>query len=922
MDPQKLYNDLKINPETFKALFNGKYNQDNFRNTAESLAQDLSTYDNSRMAGRLLIYDCARLCDNIETYAYTLKNRLSKKTFKYILENKEILQKVLNEYVFYDYKDHDYFSAKTLIEGYLLKPSFDEDAFETPSLKNMRMAIQFYMDISLEKVIQCFKELSMGYYTPASPTIFNAGTSKPQQSSCFLIKIDDTLESILYTGIGDAGLISSLSGGLGITISKIRHSQIGVEGQSSGVIPAARVYDKLITYVDQRGKRKGAATVFLDISHIDIWDFVNATNNFISHELRFSNLNTCIWMHDLFFKRLLTNGKWTVFCPAKAKGLIGSYGYKFEEKYLHYEKLADEQQKEYENLKNQMKILKERLFNDKTLNSQYQDILQKVLDCKKNLIEHKVYDAKELFKHIIDIQVKSGMPYIMYGDTINHKSNQKNTGEVDGSNLCLEVTEVATPEEIASCNLSSINMSKFTKGEIVVKNDATIEEIDKSIVENYDFDLLGQIVCSVVENLDRVISTNYYPLDEHDKEYNTVSQGKISKLNNKMRPLGVGVSGFDDAIKEMDLIYESSYTRRFNKLFFNCCYFNAMIKSMILAIIYGKYDEFSTKSYDKFDGVVDGKIKYVECKGSPLSNGQFQFDLWLEEFDMLEKMGDLDKNVIEIDNYRPIDPKIWGQKSISFNLNGENITIEPSWDSLRKNIMKYGVRNSLIFALMPTATTAQIMRNCESTECHVTNLYCRNVKSGSYTICNRHLVKDLEKLNIWNPRLIDFISACNGSVKHLTKFIEDHSSIYPHLFNNGILNPEKRNRLEYLQNKYKTMFEIKQKTVLLYASERGPFICQSQSTNIYMQDPTIEKMEACHSLTNKLRLKTGMYYLRQSAAKEIGKFNISTETISYYEKNFGQFKNLYKDKYDEYKLPIPLENDKIKCNDEVCLSCQ
>lgn len=340
-----------------------------------------------------------------------------------------------------------------------------------------------------------------------------------------------------------------------------------------------------------------------------------------------------------------------------------------------------------------------------------------------------------------------------------------------------------------------------------------------------------------------------------------------------------------------------------------------MAKSMILAINYGEYSEFRKGEYKKFSKVENGKIIWETKKGSPLSNGEFQFDLWNQEFDMLDQMGDLDKNVIKRENYQPLDPSTWGQKSIIVN---KDITIEPTWESLRTNIMKYGVRNSLIFALMPTATTAQIIGNCESTECHVTNLYSREVNSGSFTICNRHLVRDLEKLGVWDSKLVEFIAACNGNIEHLIKFVKD---FFPHLLDGKELKSDLLTRLKYLQNKYKTMFQIKQKFVLELASERGPFICQSQSTNIYLSDPTIKQMEAVHSLTHKLRLKTGMYYLRQSAAKEIGKFNLSSEIIEYYEKNIGTYSTPAPGKYEETKLPKPIDN-KFVCNEEVCTACQ
>lgn len=915
MEYEELSRGLNIIHDNVRTFFEGEYDTQKFRNNAMKLAGDLSSYDNSKMAGRMLIYDISRPCSNLRNYINVMGLRLHPNIKKFMIEHIDRMQTELTKTKVLEYRDHDYFSASTLIKLYLLKPAFDEEAFESPGIQKMRMATQFYYEQGIDRVIQCFYELSCGYYSPASPTQFNAGTDKPQMSSCFLLEIGDTLDSILYTGVGDSGVISSLNGGLGIGLSNLRHSQVGLTGMSSGILPVARIYDKLIKYVDQRGKRSGAGTAFLDISHIDIWDFIEATDNFKSHDLRLSDLNTCIWMHDLFFRRVSQKGNWTVFCPAKAKGLIGTYGYEFVKLYEHYEALAEKRMTEYKQLKEKLTDLKVKIIkepNNDEYHREYESTLLEEVTARKACIEHKVYKAEEIFKKIIDIQVRSGMPYLMNGDTINAKSNQSNIGVVNSSNLCQEITEVSTPDNIASCNLSAINIAKYVKSKV----DKAYSKISVAIYNAFNFDLFGMMVQSMVENLNSVIDHNYYPLDERDKQGKVTKQGKISEYNLKARPLGLGCHGFDDAIKMMDLAYESIHTEVFNKLLFACYYFNALIASVKLSIKHGHYDYFKTGqcclTYFDDNKQVMSKI----MRGSYMANGILQFDLWRHEASVLKANGHLDEKIYCHEDDVPIDPQMWGQNYDMFDHNGTIYTFIPDWNDLKEMIQKHGVRNSLFLSNMPTASTAQILNNSETLEAHQSNLYSRNVNIGSFTVCNRHLSKDLGNLGLWHPKLIDFIAVCQGSVKYLIQFVEDHHDLFPHVFEERSPNFDNqkytlisdiRERLRWLTEKYKTMFEISQKTFLKYTRQRAIYIDQSQSTNIHVSDPTVEKMSAIHSYTQKLRLKTCMYYLRQESAKPIGAFNISSEIIAYHAKLTGN-----------KKIDTPI----VCTRESNCISCQ
>ncbi len=1024
MDAADIVKGLNVNVETIHTALKGEYDSNRVKATALALAADLSTYDNSRAAGRLLIFDCTRPCGTVKDYAMFMEPRLHVPTYTFLIDNATALQTAVAAGVASDYEHHDLFSASTMIKTYLMKPTYGEDPWETPQQLYLRVAVFLFATHGLERVLQCYRELSAGLYTPASPSLFNLGTKKPQGSSCFLIKIGDDLYEILYTGVGDCGMISKLNGGLGIGVSDLRHSMIGDVGVSAGIMPALRVYDKSVKYVDQGGKRDGAATVVLRMHHIDAREFIQATDNFMDHQFRFSTLNTCMWMSRLFFKRVEQGGKWTVFCPAKAKALKGLYGHEFEIAYVKMELLAAQREQEFEAASDAAEALRKRVFADPTnadIRTAYMAARMVKINARKARIEHKVYKADDLYDLICDVQIKSGMPYIMHGDSVNAKSNQKNLGTIDQTNLCLEVlerTNARNPDGIPSCNLHSMNMAAYARDRVTVSH--THPDFLKQLREAYDFGLYGRMTGSVVENLEELIDKNYYPLDEHDADGNVTKRGKISSLNFDMRNLGIGVSGWSDAVALMDLAYDDPRTEMWNKLVFACSYFNGMVASIKLAIERGEYYEFRTGSYQQYTGFTeerapDGKPRrvpqYVECKGSPLANGQFQFDLWAEEAQYLSDFGELDAKVYNREDDKPMDPLLWGQKPISFTtrMHGAEgmditITIEPTWAALRAAVMRYGVRHSLLFALMPTASTAQTFRNAESTEAHQANLYTRQVISGNYTVINRHLDRDLTELKCWTPKLIQFLGACKGSVEWLLHYIEDHPAEFRHVFEEkttfmskgftvtvdkpkaipdtvevevdgdkytealtveqkaaiaactaptitlqvdvgldlnmmgtgtvtlaipakpptevtvthlGIeykvpltadhlkqyaeakpgstvslvvsaiveqfaMHPHIRARLTWLIEKYKTMFEISQKVNIRYAAQRGRYVCQSQSLNIYVRDPTKLKLKAIHSYTNKIGLKTGMYYLRQDPAKFTGNFSTDADILRYY----------------------------------------
>lgn len=748
--------------------------------SARILGYDISHYNNLLMAGRLAIEDLKiKAPKTLLEYGHIMKNRLNETVFEFILVNHEQLQKVIDENSANDY-DHDWFSANTMITMYCAKPTYDSDPVETPQYTWMRVAIQMYHN-SITEVIQAYIEMSKGYYSPATPTILNAGMKNHQLASCFLLTIDDDLECILKTGVYYGGMISKSSGGLGFDVSRIRHSEIGDIGWSHGIVPMIYMYNSMIRYVDQGGRRKGAATVFLRPHHIDIEDFVELPRKVGDKYARAHDINVCLWTSWIFWDRIRTDGQWTLFCPAKTPQLNDISGEEFTREYL----LAEQ---------------------DTSISPKYK----------------KVVSARDLYNKILNVQRESGMPYIMNGDAANIKSNHRHLGYIRSSNLCLEIIEFTDNDTIASCNLHSLSLRMFAKGPI----------IGRAIVDSVDFNLLASVTRNVVNNLNSVIDNNYYPLDKPG------SPGIINKSNKKHRPVGLGASGFAEMLHILDLPFESPLTNEVNKMVFACIYWNAFAQSVQLAITDGKYDSF---------------------EGSPTSEGKLQFDLWAEEFKILGPNA-----VRKEEDDIPIDPSSWGQKEFILYQDGFQLdTIFPTWDDLKRCIMKYGLRNSLLTALMPTASTAQIRRNCESVEAHQNNMYSRKVLTCSYPVLNRYLVSDLESLGLWNETTVEYIKTKNGSVKDFNTYILANPDLFPKFKVDNL------NRLLHVEKKFRTMWEIPQKVFMNLAAERGRYIDQSASTNVYIKDCSDDKLRACHMYANSLGLKTIIYYLRQTGGETI-----------------------------------------------------
>ncbi len=643
---------------------------------------------------------------------------LSKETYGVIKKNAALL----DSNIIYDRDfSYDYFGFKTLERSYLMK--IGGNIVERPQHLLMRVAVGIHGE-DIQAVIETYNLLSEKWFTHATPTLFNAGTPKPQLSSCFLLTMkDDSIDGI-YDTLKQCAKISQSAGGIGLSAHHIRAkgSYIkGTGGTSNGIVPMLRNFDMTARYVDQGGgKRKGSFAIYLEPWHADVFDFLELKKNHGKEELRARDLFYALWIPDLFMKRVEQNEIWSLFCPNEAPGLSDCYGEEFERLYEKYEK-----------------------------EGRYR----------------KQIKAQDLWFEILESQIETGTPYILYKDAANKKSNQKNLGTIKSSNLCTEIIEYTSPDEVAVCNLASIALPKF------ITEDGT-----------FDHKTLYDVTYVITKNLNKVIDVNYYPVEE------------AKRSNFRHRPIGIGVQGLADTFIKLHMPFDSSEAKALNIDIFETIYFASMTASKDLAKLDGPYETF---------------------KGSPVSKGIFQFDMW---------------------GVSPTSGR-W------------------DWASLKKEVKKHGARNSLLLAPMPTASTSQILGNNECFEPYTSNIYTRRTLSGEFIVVNKYLMRDLIALGLWNEGMKNRLIEANGSIQNI---------------------PEIPQRTKDL---YKTVWEISQKVILEMAADRGAYICQSQSMNIHIQDPNFGKMTSMHFYAWKLGLKTGMYYLRSKAATDAIKFTLDKAIV-------------------------------------------
>lgn len=638
----------------------------------------------------------------------------------------------LNSAIVYD-KDfnYNYFGFKTLERSYLLR--INGKVAERPQHMIMRVAVGIHGD-NVEKVIETYNLMSSKYFTHASPTLFNAGTPQPQLSSCFLVSMkEDSIEGI-YDTLKTCAMISKTAGGIGLNVHCIRATGsyiAGTNGSSNGLVPMLQVFNNTARYVDQGGnKRPGAFAIYLEPWHADIFDFIDLRKNHGKEEARARDLFYALWIPDLFMKRVEGNGDWSLFCPNEAPGLADIWGEKFEELYHKYENTPG--------------------------------------------LPRRTIKAQKLWYAILESQTETGNPFMLYKDACNRKSNQQNLGTIRSSNLCTEVVEYSAPDEVAVCNLASLALPTFidiTRGE-------------------YDFGKLHGVTKVIVNNLNKIIDINYYPVEE------------ARRSNMRHRPIGLGVQGLADAFLALRMPFDSPQAKQLNIQIFETIYHAAVEASIELSMVEGPYSTY---------------------EGSPASKGRLQFDLW---------------------DVTPTD--LW------------------DWASLKEKLAKHGLRNSLLVSPMPTASTSQILGFNECFEPYTSNIYSRRVLAGEFQVVNPWLLKDLVDMGLWSDNMKNRIIADNGSIQNIPNIPADIKALY------------------------KTVWEISQKTIIDMAADRGPYIDQSQSLNIHIQNPTMGKLTSMHFYGWKKGLKTGMYYLRTQAAAAAIQFTVNKEALKVEDTNIAR----------------------------------
>ncbi|TDE11769.1 ribonucleoside-diphosphate reductase subunit alpha [Dyadobacter psychrotolerans] len=645
---------------------------------------------------------------------------ISKEVYDVIRQNASLFDST----IIYD-RDYayDYFGYKTLEKSYLLK--VEGKIVERPQHMLMRVAVGIHHD-DVQAAVETYHLLSEKWFTHATPTLFNAGTPKPQMSSCFLLTMKEDSISGIYDTLKSCAMISQSAGGIGLSIHDVRATGSyikGTNGQSNGIVPMLRVFNDTARYVDQGGgKRKGSFAIYMEPWHADIFDFLDLKKNHGKEEQRARDLFYALWIPDLFMKRVEANDTWSLFDPHECPGLSDTHSADFEKLYERYE-----------------------------------------LEGKAR----KTIKAQDLWFAIMESQIETGTPYMLYKDHANSKSNQKNLGTIKSSNLCTEIIEYTAPDEVAVCNLASIALPKFV-------------EMGKDGFMRFDHQKLYEITKVITRNLNKIIDLNYYPVPEAEKS------------NKRHRPIGIGVQGLADAFCMLRMPFDSDEARQLNKDIFETIYYGAMESSMELAIKNGPYETWA---------------------GSPISQGIFQFDMW---------------------NVKP-ESNRW------------------DWEKLRKEVVQNGVRNSLLLAPMPTASTSQILGNNECFEPFTSNIYVRRVLSGEFVVVNKFLLKDLVKLGLWNEEMKNNLVRASGSIQPIP----------------GIP--------QHIKDLYKTAWEIKQRSLLDMSADRGAFICQSQSLNIFMEEANFGKLTSMHFYAWKKGLKTGMYYLRTRAASDPVQFTLSKQ---------------------------------------------
>ena len=732
---------------------------------------------------------------------------INQKYYDFVMNNAKKINSVIDYSKDYNF---DYFGFKTLERAYLWK--INDIIIERPQHMLMRVSLSIHKD-DMKEAIKCYRGMADGYFIHATPTLFNMGSQREQASSCFLLDIDDDSITGIYKTLSDCAKISKYAGGIGISVHKIRakgSSIRGTNGKTDGLARMLKVFNETACYVNQAGKRKGSFAIYLEPWHKDIKDFLMLRRNTGAESERARDLFYALWVPDLFMERVEKGEKWTLMCPDECPGLHLVYGDKFKELYTKYE----------------------------------------------NEGKGVVVDAREIWNMVTDSQTETGVPYIGYKDAINKKSNQKNLGIIKSSNLCIEIVEYTSKDEIAVCNLASLSLPKFVDTES----------------NTYNFKLLRENVKIVCKNLNNIINVNFYPVPEAERS------------NRRHRPVGIGIQGLADTFFLMKYAFSSEKAKKLNKQILENIYFAALETSMELArkrkkyvqeykrlynlkvknpeYVYNESDIKVMEELKENYNIIEEELKlpgkwagaYSSFVGSPVSEGKLQLDLW------------------------GVEP---------------SPEMKDEWDALKASIEKHGVYNSLLVALMPTASTSQILGNFESFEVPTNNIFTRKTLAGTFKVINKHLIKDLIKLGVWDDDFLDELILNNGSIQNISRKDKEGNELIE----------------QWIKDLYKNMWETSQKILIDLAADRAAFIDQTQSLNLYLENPTHKNLSSMHFYAWKKGLKTGIYYLRSKAKAKAQQFSVDIEKVMKMQK--GDDKN-------------PTEEEILACslaNPEACEMC-
>ena len=734
----KIVDPVKVAMRVIEGLYDGVTTSELDNLAAETAATMTTAHpDYAKLAARIAVSNLHKntkksFSETMDDLYYYVNPRTEKKAPLLADEIYEIIKanaEKLDSTIIYNRDfNYDYFGFKTLERSYLLK--LNGVIAERPQHMLMRVSIGIHKN-DIDEAIATYELMSKKYFTHATPTLFNAGTPKPQMSSCFLLQMqDDSIEGI-YDTLKQTAKISQSAGGIGLSLHNIRATGsyiAGTNGTSNGIVPMLKVFNDTARYVDQGGgKRKGSFAMYLEPWHADIFDFLDLKKNHGKEEMRARDLFYAMWVSDLFMARVQEDADWTLMCPHECPHLYDTYGEEFERLYTSYEAAGK---------------------------------------------GRKTIKARDLWEKILESQIETGTPYMLYKDAANRKSNQKNLGTIRSSNLCTEIMEYTAKDEVAVCNLASIALPMFVSER---------ENGEKF----FNHKKLYEVTKKVTRNLDTVIDANFYPVKEAENS------------NFRHRPVGLGIQGLADTFIMLRLPFTSDEAKKLNQEIFETMYFGAVTSSMEMA---------------------KAKEPYSTFKGSPMSEGEFQYNMWGIKDDELSGNWD--------------------------------------WAKLRKQVIKHGVRNSLLVAPMPTASTSQILGNNEAFEPYTSNIYTRRVLSGEFIVVNKHLLEDLVELNLWDNDMKEDIMRANGSIQHIEAIPAE------------------------LRELYKTVWEMSMKDIIDMARHRGYFIDQSQSLNLFMKDPDYAKLTSMHFYAWKSGLKTGMYYLRTKSAVNAIQFTLSKEKLA------------------------------------------